>query len=218
MKWGTKSHSWWLVEFRFVSRPFGCRVLSQGEEIILGVRDKRSTIVEKEECLVFSLWDLRDSFQDWSDFQLSRESGYKHTWDLYQEIVEDTCPQTERQRDNCLFFWFKFIYVNWRLITLQYCTGFAIHWYESTTGVHVFPILNPLPSCLLIPSLWVIQCTSPEHPVSCIQPGLAIHFTGFNAILPNHSTRGISHRVQKVVLYICVSFAVSHTGLWWQSF
>ena len=127
MKWGTKSHSWWLVEFRFVSRPFGCRVLSQGEEIILGVRDKRSTIVEKEECLVFSLWDLRDSFQDWSDFQLSRESGYKHTWDLYQEIVEDTCPQTERQRDNCLFFWFKFIYVNWRLITLQYCTGFAIH-------------------------------------------------------------------------------------------
>ena len=31
------------------------------------------------------------------------------------------------------FNWYKFIYFNWRLITLQYCIGFAIHWHESTT-------------------------------------------------------------------------------------
>ena len=37
--------------------------------------------------------------------------------------------------------------------------------------------------------------------------------TCFNAILPNHPTLSLSHRVQKTVLYICVSFAVSHTRL-----
>ena len=39
------------------------------------------------------------------------------------------------------------------------------------------------------------------------------YYTCFNAILPNHPTLSLSHRVQKTVLYICVSFAVSHTGL-----
>jgi len=104
-----------------------------------------------------------------------------------------------------LFIFFQILFY----LTLQYCIGFAIYQNESVTGIHVFPILNPPPSPYH-PS-GSSQCTSPKHPVLCIQPGLAtrfIYYTYFNAILPNHPTLSLSHRVQKTVPYISVSFAV----------
>ena len=121
------------------------------------------------------------------------------------------------------FFKYKFIYFNWRLITLQYCIGFAIHQHEYTTGVHVFPILHPCPTSLPVPSLWVVPVHQPQ--ASSIMhrtwTGDSFHiwyYTCFNAILPNHPTLSLSHSDEKSVLYICVSFAVSHTGLLLPSF
>ena len=75
----------------------------------------------------------------------------------------------------------------------------------------MFPILNPPPTSLPVPSLWVIPVHQPQ--ASCIlhwtwtgDSFLIWYYTCFNAILPNHSTLSLSHRVQKTVLYICVSF------------
>ena len=76
-----------------------------------------------------------------------------------------------------LSFFFPIIFISWRLITLQYCSGFAIHWHESAMDLHVFPIPIPPPASLPIPSLWVFPVHQSRAPVSCIQPGLAICFT-----------------------------------------
>ena len=75
-----------------------------------------------------------------------------------------------------LFLKLKFIYFNWRLITLQHCIGFAIHQHKSATGVHVFSVLRPLPPPSPYHPSGLSQCTSPKHPISCIEPGLAIHY------------------------------------------
>ena len=123
---------------------------------------------------------------------------------------------------NSFFLIFNINLFNRRLITLQYCIGFATHQHESTTGIHVFPILNPTPSSLPIPFFWVVSVHKPQ--ASSIMhrtwtgDSFHIYYTYFNAILPNHPTLSLSHRVQKTVLYISVSFAVLHTGLSLPSF
>ena len=49
---------------------------------------------------------------------------------------------TEPVNTFILFLKFKFIYFNWRLITLQYCIGFAIRQHESATGIHLFKCVS----------------------------------------------------------------------------
>ena len=126
------------------------------------------------------------------------------------------CNQKYMVLNACIrehFFYYFFF-------TLQYCIGFAIHQHASAKGVHMFPILNPPPTSLHIPSLWVIPVHQPL--ASCIlhrtwtgDSFLIWYYTCFNAILPDHPP---SNRFQKTVLYICVSFVVLHTGLSLPSF
>ena len=146
--------------------------------------------------------------------------------DLFVYIEESLHPWKKPKLIMVYELFFKFIYFNWRLITLQHCIGFAIHQHASATGIHVFPILNPPPSSLPVPSLWVVSVHQPQASsiLHRTWPGYSFpiwYYTCFNAILPNHPTPSLSHRVQKPVLYTCVSFAVSHTGsfaFWLASF
>ena len=96
--------------------------------------------------------------------------------------------------------------------TLQYCIGFPIYQHESASGVHVFPILNPGPTSLPIPSLWVIPVHQPQ--ASCILhqtwTGDLFHvsyYTCFNAILPNHPSPSLTE--SKRLFYTSVSLLLS---------
>ena len=66
-----------------------------------------------------------------------------------------------------LFNFFPFIFISWRLITLQYLVVFAIHWHESAMDLHVFPILIPPPASLSISSPWVFPVHQAQVLVSC---------------------------------------------------
>ena len=89
-------------------------------------------------------------------------------------------------------------------------------------GLHVFPILIPPPTSLSTRSLWVFPVHQVQALVSCIQPGLVICFTLDNIhvsmLFSRNTPPSPSPRVQKSVLYICVSFSVLHIGLSLPSF
>ena len=137
-------------------------------------------------------------------------------WNWNKKWVSNGGKKNNEVELRFLFFFFKFY------LTLQYCIGFAIYQNESATGIPVFPILNTPPSSLPIPSLWVVPVHQPQASskassiVHRTWTGDSFHiwyYTYFNAILPTHPTLSLSHRVQKTVLYISVSIAVSYTEL-----
>ena len=77
----------------------------------------------------------------------------------------------------------------------------------------VSPSWTPLPPTSPSNPSGSSQCTSPEHPVSCIEPGLVIHFTydiihvsmPFSQIIPPSP----SPRESKRLFYISVSLLLS---------
>ena len=97
-------------------------------------------------------------------------------------------------------FYYKFIYFNWRLITLPYCIGIAIHQHESVTGIHVSPHAE-------------LPIHFPAHPIS---PGCPSALA-LGALL--HSSNLHCSYVLQMVIYMfqCYSLKSSHPRLLPQS-
>ena len=103
----------------------------------------------------------------------------------------------------------KKLFILFYFFTLQYCIGFAIHQHVSAMGVHVFPILNPSPTSLPIPSLWVIPVHQSQ--ASCIlhrtwtgNSFLIWYYTCFNAILPNHPPLPLPQSPKDCSIHLCL--------------
>ena len=100
---------------------------------------------------------------------------------------------------------FIFNLFNWRIITLQYCGGF---WHTLTRishGCTYVPIPLGCPSALALSALFLtsnLDWSSISH--------MVIHMFQCYSLRSSHPW--FFPQGPKVVLYICVSFAISHIG------
>ena len=101
-----------------------------------------------------------------------------------------------------------------------------LHWFfHTSTWIHhgCTRVPHPEPPSHLPPSTISLGHPSAAAPRILYQTWtgdsfIIWYYTCFHALPPNHPALSLSHRVQKTVLYICVSFAVSHTRLSLSSF
>ena len=113
---------------------------------------------------------------------------------------------------------FSFIFISGRLITLQYYSVFCHILTWISHGFTCVP--HPEPPSHLPPHPIPLGHPGTPAPSTCLMhptwTGDLFHtwqYTCFDAVLSDHLTLAFSHRVQKYVLYICVSFSVLHIGL-----
>ena len=94
-----------------------------------------------------------------------------HIHSLY---IYQTVERKHSLKNSTSFF--KFIFISWRLITFQYCSGFCHTLTWISHGSTFFPILIPPPITLSTRFLWVFPVHQARALVSCI--GLGCNMSG----------------------------------------
>ena len=140
---------------------------------------------------------------------------------LYSGSIICLVPWVHRWRgivphEESYFIFFSFIFISWRLITLQYCSGFCHTLTWISHGFTCSPHPEPPPTSVPIPSLWVIPVHQPWALASCIQPGLVICFTLdnidvsmlFSQIIPPSPSAIESKSLSYTSVSLCLAYRV----------
>jgi len=117
---------------------------------------------------------------------------------------------------NC--FLLKFIYFNWRLIKILYWFCHISTWIRH--GCTCVPILNPIPTSLPIPSLWVSPVHQPQ--ASCILhrtwSGDSFHIWYYTYLFQCHCPKS-SHPLphpqspKECSIHLCLFYTIH----WWEN-
>ena len=107
---------------------------------------------------------------------------------------------------------FSFIFIRWRLITLQYCSGFChtLTWISHTFTCIPHP--DPPSHLPLHPIPLGLPSAQARALVSCIQPGLVICFTldNIHAVLSKHPTLDFSQSPKVCSVHLCLFFCFAY--------
>ena len=113
------------------------------------------------------------------------------------------------QQSFLFFNFFPFIFISWRPITLQYCSGFCHTLTWISHGFTCVPHPDPPSRLPPIPSLWVFPVHQSWALVLCIQPGLVVCFTPDSILVSMLFSQNIppspSPTGSKILFYTSVS-------------
>ena len=160
------------------------------------------------------MWSSRNSYS-LKDYSATLEAriavSYKfnysfHIW--YNQLIKNLMP-LHKHAHECFSFFFPFICISWRLITLQYCSGFCHTLTWISHGFTCIPHPDPPSHLPLHPIPLGLPVHQAQALVSCIQPGLVICFTLDNIHVSMLFSWNIppspSPTESKSLFYTCVS-------------